>query len=134
MPSDVALRSKVREFMWASEGTFMVHGLAIWKFRPAVPAKMKASKAIAEIERTLSTPVKEDFEWLTKELLKGNGKYLVGSSVTVADCMLSFSCQFIIAQELGVKAGDYPVVEKWLRNLEAGEVYKRAEKKSGHHL
>ena len=54
--------------------------------------------------------------------------------MTAADCMLSYSCQFIISQGLGVKADDYPVVEKWLRYLESGEIYKRAEKRSGYHL
>lgn len=134
MPADPALRSKVREYMWAAEGTFFVHGLAIWKFRPAVPASVKESAGVTEIEETLSVPVRGDFEWLSQELEKGNGKYLVGNGVTAADCMLSFSCQFIIAQQLGVKAGDYPVVEKWLRHLESGEVYKQAEKRTGHHL
>jgi hypothetical protein len=54
--------------------------------------------------------------------------------VTAADCILSSSCQLIISQELGVKAGEYPVVEMWLKYLESGEIYKRAEKRSGYHL
>jgi len=48
--------------------------------------------------------------------------------------MMGFSIDFIFAMELGTKGGNWPAVQKWLKNLHEQEAYKRAVKKTGHSL
>ncbi|KAJ6095228.1 hypothetical protein N7486_005974, partial [Penicillium sp. IBT 16267x] len=133
MPLEPGIRSKVREYMWASEGTFLMHGLAIWTLRPACPESVKKS-GLAEIESKLAVPVQKDFDWLESELGKTEGPFLLGDEVTAADIILAFSCQFIIASELGLEGKSWTRINKWLASIEKRDAYQRAIRRTGHHL
>lgn len=73
-------------------------------------------------------------DYLEAQLGKSTGKFLVGDKVTVADCMMLFSAQFILARELGTKGRKWEKVEKWIADCEETESYKRAVEKTGHKL
>ncbi|KAJ5769707.1 hypothetical protein N7520_004266 [Penicillium odoratum] len=133
MPLDLGKRVKVREYMWAAEGTFLMHGLAIWALRPACPESVKED-GLDEIEAKLAVPVQRDFDWLENELANSGGPFLLGNDVTAADTMLAFSCQFIIASNLGLGKKSWPHINKWLENVEKRDAYQRAIKRTGHHL
>lgn len=134
LPKDPALQSKVREHMWASEGSFFMHALPIWKLRQYCEGSAKATDALPEIEEKFSGPVQDDFNWLEHELAQERGKYLVGDSLTAADTMMAFTIQFIIAFDLGLKKGSWPHINRWLKNVENRPAYKQAVAKTGHHL
>jgi glutathione S-transferase len=82
----------------------------------------------------MSTNVCKDMDYLEAELGKSSGKFLVGDQVTVADCMMLFSAQFILARELGTKGKKWEKVEKWIADCEGTESYKRAVERTGHKL
>ncbi|KAH8811370.1 glutathione S-transferase [Xylogone sp. PMI_703] len=133
-PLDPVLRSKIREFMWASEGTFFMHALPIWRLRQYCEGSTRATEALPEIEAKYAAPVRQDFDWLENELGRGQGDYLVGDQLTVADTMMAFTIQFITAYDLGLEKKSWPRVSRWLRNVESREAYKRAVQKTGHHI
>jgi glutathione S-transferase len=116
MPEDPALRSKVREYMWSAEGTFLMHGFAIWTSRSAAPPMMDKSD-FTKIEVVLAGKVQSGFDWLENELAGGNGKLLVGNSVAAADTTLAFSIQFILAQNLGMADRPWTRIQKWIHDL-----------------
>lgn len=72
--------------------------------------------------------------YLEAELSKGKGRFLCGVDVTAADCMMQFSAAFIMARELGIKAGSYPKTQQYIQDCEATEAYKKAVQKTGHKL
>jgi glutathione S-transferase len=135
LPKDPALQSKVREYMWASEGSFFMHALPIWKLRQYCEGSKKATDILPEIEKKFSGPVQDDFNWLEHELAQGGGKYLVGDSLTAADTMMEFTIQFIIAFDLGLeKKRSWPHINRWLKNVENRTAYMQAVAKTGHQL
>lgn len=73
-------------------------------------------------------------DFLENELAKSGGKFLVGDSVTVADCMMLFSAQFILARQLGVQGKKWEKINQWVKDCENTESYKRAVEKTGHAL
>ena len=128
MPSDTAARAKVRQWMFAAEGTFFVHGLAIAYGSGAAP------DAAETLQKNLSAAVHRDFDWLESELKKGNGKFLVGNDVTAADTMMGFTIAFILKMGLGTGGKSWPAVEAWQKSIESTAGYERAVKKTGHKL
>ena len=127
-PTDETQQLKVREWIHAAEGTFMVHCL------PTVYVRRIDASAAERLAPGLAENVAKDLDWLESELKKGNGKYLVGDHVTGADTMVGFSIQFIYWLELMPHNKRWKAVEAWLRNVETGESYQRAVAKTGHHL
>ncbi len=134
IPQERIARAKVREWIAASEGTFMIHGLAVLYARWQMPEGGKNDDILGQMEKKLSVNVQKDFDWLDFELQSGNGKYLVGDSVTAADTMMGFSAQFIMARKLGTGDRTWPAVEAWVKHLEGLKSYKKAVEKTGHSL
>lgn len=141
MPADAAGRAKVREWLHAAEGTFMLHSVAVVYTRWQLPEDLPDRDAVVKgVEGKLSVNVHNDFDWLEGELKaqKARGsRWLVGSGLTAADVMLQFSVQFIMERKLGVGGrgeGKWPEVEAWLARTEGEEAYKKAVKKTGYTL
>lgn len=136
--SQPAARAKVREWMSAAEGAFMIHGLAIHYARWRIPEPAKSDgKTLAEMEKGLAKNVQGDLDWLESELREEDGdfrEFLVGDELTVADIMMHFSVQFIFARKLGIEDKTWPAVERWLEGLEGLEGYQKAVKKTGYDL
>lgn len=110
----------------------MIHALAILYARWRLPEAAKAS--LHEMEKGLSVNVQKDLDWLENELKAGNGEFLVGDELTVADIMVHFSVQFIFARKLGTVGKSWPGVERWSEGLEGLEGYQKAVKKTGYKL
>ena len=137
LPENQHLRNRVRMFIHAAEGTLAVHGLSVLYARWNLPVEVKEShpKAVETMEAGLSVNVHKDLDWLEAELGRSTGSFLVGNSVTAADCMMLFSVQFIFARELGTKGGGpWPQIEVWVKRCEESLTYKEAVEKSGHKL
>lgn len=125
---DEAQRVKVREWIHAAEGAFMVHCL------PTVYVRRIDASAAEKLAPGLAGNVAKDLDWLETELKNGNGGYLVGDHVTAADTMVAFPIQFIFRLRLAPQDRKWEGIEAWLRNVEAGEAYQRPVAKTGHHL
>ena len=82
----------------------------------------------------MSKNVINDMDFLEKVLQNSGGKWIFGDQLTAADFMMHFSATFILARELGIKGRKYPEVERWLKDCEATESYKKAVQKTGHKL
>ena len=128
IPANQAQRTKVREWIHAAEGAFMVHCL------PLVYIRRNDATAAEKLAPSLTKYVAGDLDWLEAELKDGNGKYLVGDHVTAADTMLAFSIQFIFRMRLAPDHRKWERVEAWLKHIEGEESYRRAVKKTGHKL
>lgn len=78
LPADPVARSKVRQWIHAAEGTFMVHGLAILYARWKISEPAKSDGTLDKLEQGMSVSVQKDLDWLENELEKSKGKYLAG--------------------------------------------------------
>ena len=127
-------RNRVRMFIHAAEGTFLIHALAVTYARWFSPESVKSSGEIKELEKGLSVNIGKDLDWLESEL-KGK-KFLAGEKVTAADTMVLFSIQFIFARDLcaGRKIEEWPGVKVWVGRCEGTESWKRAVEKTGHKM
>ena len=115
--------------MHAAEATWALHALAI------LYARLNQKDGdVAKTEEGLSRNVIKDMDFLEAELGKSEGKFLLGDSVTAADCMMHFSAVYILARELGTKGKNWPKIEQWVRDCEATETYGKAVQHSGHKL
>ena len=128
MPTEPAQRIKVREYIHAAEGTFMVHCL------PTVYNRRIDATMAEKLAPGLEKNVVKDLDWLEVELKAGNGQYLVGDRVTAADTMVAFSVQFIFAMRLAPRDRRWAAIEGWLTNVEGENAYQCAVAKTGHHL
>lgn len=128
MPTEPAQRIKVREYIHAAEGTFMVHCL------PTVYNRRTDATMAEKLAAGLEKNVVKDLDWLEAELKAGNGRYLVGDHVTAADTMVAFSVQFIFAMRLAPRNSRWAAIEGWLTNVEGENAYQCAVAKTGHHL
>ena len=128
LPTDQAQRAKVRKFIHAAEGAFMVHCLPTL-YNQRIDATI-AEKLAPSIEKIVAN----DLDWLEAELKKGNGRHLVGDHVTAADTMVAFSVQFIFRMRLGPQNRRWKGIEAWLRSVESEQAYQRAVAKTGHWL
>ncbi|KAL9072660.1 MAG: hypothetical protein Q9157_005013 [Trypethelium eluteriae] len=133
-PKDPATRVQVLQWIHAAEATFLLHSLAILYMQWFSPERVKDSGDLATMQQAASKNVVNDFDWLESELQKGKGKFLVGDHVTAADCMMSFSAQWILEKGLGTQGKKWPTVEEWIKTCEATETWKKAVQKTGHKL
>ncbi|KIX98445.1 uncharacterized protein Z520_05746 [Fonsecaea multimorphosa CBS 102226] len=158
LPKERRARAKVREWMAAAEGTFMIHALAILYARWRLPKP--AAQYLPEMEKGLARNVHNALNWLEAELADGR-QYLVMSSgsrsdaeaeaeatpgqsdnerndgrddVSAADILMGFSVDFIFARKLGTEGADWPNVRRWLHGIKQREAYTRAVKKTGYSL
>lgn len=131
LPQDTAARVQCLRWLHASEATFALHALAILYTRWFGADNPSAAE---KTEQGMAINVCKDMDFLDAELGKNKGRFLVGDSVTVADIMMIFSTQFILARELGTKGRKWENVERWIANCEGTESYKRAVEKTGHKL
>lgn len=129
LPADPVKRGKIREFMWASEGSFMLHIEVFFGAHGAV-----ALSAQAEVDAKLVKSIQHDLDWLENELSQSSTKYLAGNEVTVADTMMIFPIQVIFANKLGTEGKSWPKVRQWLQNVENSEGYQRTVKRTGHRV
>ncbi|KIW99208.1 uncharacterized protein Z519_00871 [Cladophialophora bantiana CBS 173.52] len=142
LPHERKARAKVREWMAAAEGTFMIHALAILYARWRFPKSANASKYLAEMEKGLAANVQNDLNWLEAELADGR-EYLVSrdgdgegedDGVSAADILMGFSIEFIFARRLGTDGADWPNVRRWLRGIMHRGAYIRAVERTGYSL
>nr|OQO32083.1 hypothetical protein B0A51_00621 [Rachicladosporium sp. CCFEE 5018] len=122
-------RYAVLQWVHASEATFALHGLAILYAR-----WNQKSGNVEETEAGLSKNVIKDLEYFEAELTKSSAKFLFGDEVTAADISMHFSLVFILARELGTKGRKFERTEKYIKDCEATESYRKAVQKSGHQL
>lgn len=137
LPADPVICSKVRQWIHAAEGTFMVHSLAILYARWMISDPGKSDSTLDKLEQGMSVNVQKDLNWLETELKRSKGTFLAGGNVTAADTMVAFSIQFIFARNLGVKSGQqgrWKRIHEWLKLCEEREGYKAAVQKTGHTL
>lgn len=140
LPGDRQRRIKVREWLYAAEGTFMLHAMAILYARWKLPEQEEQEgrrELLAKMEEGLSVNVHNDFDWLEGALRENGSGWLVGDGLTAADIVMQFSVQFIMERKLGVGGrgeGKWPEVEKWLARTEGTEAYKKAVERTGYTL
>jgi glutathione S-transferase len=89
---------------------------------------------VEQTEEGMATNIRNDMSYLEAELKKSPGKFLFGDTPTAADTMMHFSAVFILKRELGMKGQSFPEVERYIKDCEATETYKRAVEKTGHQL
>lgn len=87
-------REKVRMWIHAAEGTFMVHALAITYARWSASEGLRSSGELKELERGMAVNVGKDLDWLNDELK--DSRFLVGERVTAADTMVLFSISLFL--------------------------------------
>ena len=113
----------------------MIHGLAIVYPRWRMPdAEGANAPVLAALEEALSKNVQRDLDWLESELGKGQGKFLVGDTVTAADCNVHYSVDLILKMQLGTQGRKWEKIEQWLKNCEATATFQAALKKTGYSL
>ncbi|KAK5078796.1 hypothetical protein LTS08_004056 [Lithohypha guttulata] len=135
LPSAVAERCKVYEWVHAAEGTFMLHALAILYARWKIPEGAK--EYLPEMEKNMSANVQNDLKWIEsalKEQKERGNEFLVGKTLTAADIMMGFSIEFIFTRKLGTQGGNWPETEAWLARMLERSAYKKAVEKSGYTL
>lgn len=125
MPDSAAERAAVRMWMSASEGTFLLHALAIAYGSAAAP------HAAGDLDTRLSGAVQRDFDWLEQSLQREGGKFLLGDKVTAADTMMGFSVDFILKNKLGTSGSSWPAIQRWMSNVHDTKTYQRAVEKTG---
>ncbi|EME79658.1 uncharacterized protein MYCFIDRAFT_142152 [Pseudocercospora fijiensis CIRAD86] len=122
-------RYKALQWVHASEGMFLLHGLA------CLYAKwFQQDGDVQKTQEGMSKNLIKDMDYLQSELEKSSGKFLLGDKLTVADVMMHFSARFIIVRELGTMGNRWPKIEEWLDLCEAQPAYQAAVKKTGHQL
>jgi glutathione S-transferase len=122
-------RYKVLQWVHASEATYLLHGLAI--------LYAKWNQKDGDVEKTvagLSANMIKDLDYLERELGNGNGKFIIGDSLTAADIMMQFSVDFVLVRELGTKGKSWPNIDKWLKNCSSTPSYQAAVEKTGYKL
>mgnify|MGYP002380197251 CR=1 FL=1 len=129
LPSEPEKRAKIRELMWAAEGSLMLHAEAVFSGRLAAPMQVAH-----EIEAQLAVAVQHDLDWLEGHLKETSARYLAGNEVTVADTMMIFSVQDIFANNLAPAGKSWPRINEWVKVVESGEAYQRAVTRTGHHF
>jgi glutathione S-transferase len=95
---DEERRNRIRMFIHAAEGTFMVHSLAITYARWFSPESVHQSGDLKILEEGLAINVQKDLDWLDREL--DGRRFLAGEGITAADTICLFSVQFIFEREL----------------------------------
>lgn len=122
-------RYKVLQWIHAAEATWALHGISILYAR-----WNQKDGDVAKTEEGMSKNVINDMDFLEAALKQSSGKFLMGDEVNAADTMTYFSAVFILARELGVKGKKYPEIERWTKDCEARNAYKKAVEKTGYQL
>ncbi|KAH7486104.1 hypothetical protein FOMA001_g5732 [Fusarium oxysporum f. sp. matthiolae] len=132
LPQEVHARAKVREWIQASEGTFMLNAVPIIMARMGMP--QEAAQYVAGLEAAIAPIVRGAMQWLETELESGpsQGQFIVGTDLTAADIMMGFSIETIFAMKLGTERQDWPLVSKWLANMMDRKAYKTAVENTGY--
>jgi glutathione S-transferase len=133
---DEKRQEKIRAWIHAAEGTFLLHALSITYARWFSPKSVQDSGELTELEKGLAINIGRDLDWLESELKANAGRFLVGDGVTAADTMNAFGIQFVFARDLslGRKVSEWPAIEKWLKDCEDTQSWKKAVQKTGHDL
>lgn len=126
------------ERMWVhyAEGTILLHALSITYSRWAL-TDTSDKDALRKCEDFMSKNVQNDLDYVEAELAKNKSDgelFLVGNKFSAADCMMAFSCEFVIKKDLGVQGKTWPNVNKWLAGLEKRPAYIKARKEAPHEL
>ncbi|KAM5515536.1 Glutathione S-transferase 1-like protein 2 [Fusarium oxysporum f. sp. phaseoli] len=134
IPHEVRARVKVREWIEASEGTFLMHALSILYARMGMPKE--AVQYVPELEARFAPNVRVALQWLEAELECGpsHGQFLVGTNLTAADIMMGFSIEVIFTMKVGTERWKWPMISKWLANITERKAYKTAVEKTGYSL
>ncbi|KAF5548217.1 GTT1-glutathione S-transferase [Fusarium napiforme] len=134
LPQEAHARARVREWIEASEGTFMMNAVPIIITRMGMPKE--AAQYVPGLEAAIAPRVHEAMQWLEAELESGpsKGQFIVGTDVTAADIMMGFSIECIFAMKLGTESQDWPLISKWLVNMKERHAYKRAVDKTGYSM
>ncbi len=138
MPSDPTQRLRVREWIAASEGSFLMHGIAIMYARARLP-KGTPEGTWKEINAVMSPNMHNNLNWLDshlKSVHEAGGRYLVGDHLTAADINMLFSIQLIYDRKLGLEdtEQEWEHTERWRREMEEEESWKRCVEKTGFKL
>ncbi|KAF5702984.1 glutathione S-transferase [Fusarium globosum] len=131
LPQQAHARAKVREWIQASEGTFMISAVPIIMARLGMPKE--ATQYVPGLEAAIAPMVRVAMQWLETELELGpsQGQFIVGTDLTAADIMMGFSIETIFAMNLGTQSQDWPLISKWLANIKERKTYKAAVENTG---
>ncbi|CZR46025.1 uncharacterized protein FPRO_11472 [Fusarium proliferatum ET1] len=132
LPQEAHARASVREWIQASEGTFMMNAVPIIMARMGMPKE--AAQYVSGLEAAIVLRVNEAMQWLEAELESGpsKGQFIVGTDLTAADIMMGFSIECIFAMKLGTESQDWPLISKWLANIKERKAYRSAVEKTGY--
>ncbi|TKX27616.1 glutathione S-transferase-like protein 1 [Elsinoe australis] len=131
LPKDDEQRYKALRWVHAAEATYALHALPVLYVRWFSGDHTEAQQMI---EGRMAANIQKDLDLLESELSKSKGKFLLGDSVSVADCMMQFSASFILARELGTEGKQWPKIKEWMAACENTDTYKAAVKKTGYDL
>ncbi|EXK77036.1 hypothetical protein FOQG_18245 [Fusarium oxysporum f. sp. raphani 54005] len=134
IPHEPRERAKVKQWIGASEGTFLLHALSILYTRMGMPKE--AAQYVPELEAKFAPNVCGALEWLEAELKSGpsQGQFLVGTDLTAADIMMGFSIEIIFTMKVGTERQKWPMTNQWLADMMEREAYKKAVEKTGYSL
>ncbi|RBA13515.1 hypothetical protein FPRO05_02308 [Fusarium proliferatum] len=123
LPQEEHARARVREWIQASEGTFMMNAVPIIMARMGMPKE--AAQYVSGLEAAIVLRVNEAMQCLEAELESGpsKGQFIVGTDLTAADIMMGFSIECIFAMKLGTESQDWPLISKWLVNIKERKAY-----------
>ena len=115
-----------------------MHGIAIMYARARLPKDVPEGtwKAMHE---AMAPNMHNNLNWLDSHLKpvhEAGGRYLVGDHLTAADINMLFSIQLIYDRKLGLEDTDkaWENVERWRREMEEEESWKRCVEKTGFKL
>ncbi|KAI9731203.1 MAG: hypothetical protein M1834_005396 [Cirrosporium novae-zelandiae] len=124
LPKDTIPRVRIREWIHASEATFVMHAIAILCTRGTLSPMLGH----------MTANLKNDLNWLEEELRKGGGKFLMGDKITAADTMMEYGVNLTLKKNVGTDGQRWEKIEGWLKNCHESETYKKAVQKSGYSL
>ncbi|KAF5604325.1 GTT1-glutathione S-transferase [Fusarium pseudocircinatum] len=134
LPQEADARARVREWIQASEGTFMMNAVPIIMARMGMPEE--AAQYASGLEAVIAPRVHEAMQWLESDLETGpsKGQFIVGTDLTAADIMMGFSIECVFAMKLGTESQEWPLISKWLANMKERKAYKAAVEKTGYSM
>lgn len=89
---------------------------------------------VSKSEEAASVNVQRDLDYFEAELKKNGGSFLMGSEITLADCLMEFTVEFILTRKLGTLGKDYPRLQQYIKDCHATDTLQKALKKTGHKL
>lgn len=126
--ANIIVGHEERMWMYFSEGTLLLHALAItysrWSINDPVPR--------GQCEDFMRGNVMNDMRYIEDSLL--GREYLCGE-FGVADIMLLFSVEFTIFNNLGITKEDrFPNIEAWVERCRARPAYQKSKKEAPHEM